>query len=238
MHHLTLGVHCDGGLRPLFTIPARKLHPSPGLTDEQNALVETLAIGCHAVNRAAIRSGEIVLVLGAGPIGLSVIEFARLAGARILVADLSESRLQFVRERIGIPETILIKDPAVFLDEVTNRTDGRWCDVVVDATGSPQSMSNALEYCAFAGRLVFVGITQQELRFPHAPIMHRRELTLLASRNALPGDFKRIIELIERGQLDTRPWITHHAAMEDLPQVLPTWLQPDQGVVKAIVEVS
>src|SRR5438132_4345814 len=96
-NHQTLGVHCDGGMRPQFVVPARKLHISRRLSFEQLALDETLAIGCHAINRGNPLPGETVLVLGAGPIGLSVIEFARLSGARTIVADMLESRLQFVR---------------------------------------------------------------------------------------------------------------------------------------------
>jgi alcohol dehydrogenase len=107
--HQTLGVHCDGGLRPLFTVPARKLHLSPRLTPAQNALVETLAIGCHAVDRSAAAAGETVLVIGAGPIGLSVVEFARLAGARVIVMDVAASRLRFVTERLGVTDTILAR---------------------------------------------------------------------------------------------------------------------------------
>jgi threonine dehydrogenase-like Zn-dependent dehydrogenase len=94
----TLGVHCDGGLRPTFLIPARKLHVSSKLNFEQLALVETLAIGCHAVNRGQPRPGEHVLVIGAGPIGLSTIEFSRLSGARTIVMDMNEARLGFVRD--------------------------------------------------------------------------------------------------------------------------------------------
>ena len=85
---------------------------------------------------------------------------------------------------------------------------------------------------------MFVGITQQNIEFPHAPIMHRRELTLLASRNALTRDFTRIIGLIEAGQIDTRPWITHHAAFDDVPDVFPSWLKPETGVIKAVVNVE
>lgn len=98
-------------------------------------------------------------------------------------------------------------------------------------------MSQALNYCAFGGRLVYVGITQQEVSFPHAPVMHRRELSVLASRNALPGDFTRIIKLIEDGQLDTGPWITHHADFDGMIQVFPTWIEPETGVIKAMVKV-
>ncbi|MEI8367143.1 MAG: zinc-binding alcohol dehydrogenase family protein [Planctomycetia bacterium] len=236
-HHQTLGVHCDGGLRPLFTVPARKLHPSPRLAHEQNALVETLAIGCHAIDRGAPTSAETVLVIGAGPIGLSAVEFAKLSGARVIVIDRVAARLAFVRERMGIADTVLATGGAVDLDTVRELTDGRFCEVVVDATGSNASMGQALAYCAFGGRLVFVGITQAEVSFPHAPVMHRRELSILASRNALACDFTRIIGLIEAGRIDTAPWITHRIPFADTIATFPTLLEPASGVIKAVVEM-
>jgi 2-desacetyl-2-hydroxyethyl bacteriochlorophyllide A dehydrogenase len=237
-HHQTLGVHCDGGLRPLFTVPARKLHLSPKLTPAQNALVETLAIGCHAIDRGQPKAGETILVIGAGPIGLSVVEFAKLSGARTVVMDVNEQRLAFVRERMGVPDTLVTKGDGAEIARLSQLTGGQLCDVVVDATGSHKSMAHALEYCAFAGRLVYVGITQSELQFPHAPIMHRRELTLLASRNALSKDFGRIIRLIEEGQIDTQPWITHHAPFDAMIAEFPKWLKPETGVIKAVVDLT
>ncbi len=233
----TLGVHCDGGLRPRFLIPARKLHTSAKLNYDQLALVETLAIGCHAVNRGQPKPGEHVLVIGAGPIGLSAIEFSRLSGAKTIVMDMNEARLKFVRQRIGIPDTILAQNDCQELKRLGELTNGQLADVVIDATGSHQSMSNALNYCAFGGRLVYVGITQQEVSFPHAPVMHRRELSVLASRNALAADFTRIIKLIEDGRLDTRPWITHHADFDAMIEAFPGWMLPETGVIKAMVEV-
>jgi len=235
-NHQTLGVHCDGGLRPRFTVPARKLHLSRQLTFEQLALVETLAIGCHAINRGHPQPGESVLVLGAGPIGLSAIEFAQIAGANTIVMDLVQSRLDFCRTAMAIKHTILPKGAGSELEALKQCTaDGALPAVVVDATGSHKSMSHALNYCGFAGRLVYVGITQQELAFPHAPVMHRRELTLLASRNALAADFTRIIKLIEDGRLDTRPWITHRSGFDELPDVFPAYTKLETGVIKAMV---
>ena len=234
-HHQTLGVHCDGGLRPLFTVPARKLHPSPALTHEQNALVETLAIGCHAVDRGAPTAAETVLVIGAGPIGLSVVEFARVAGARVIVMDMAPARLEFVRGAMGIADTILATGDARDAAEVARLTDGRMCEVVVDATGSAASMAAALGLCSFGGRLVYVGITQGELTFPHAPVMHRRELSILASRNALSRDFPRIIRLIGQGTIDTKPWITHRIPFADTITAFPGLLAPAAGVVKAVI---
>src|SRR5437667_3146947 len=209
-NHQTLGVMCDGGMCERMVLPARKLHISRKLTFEQLALVETLAIGCHAIHRANPQPDEHVLVIGAGPIGLSVIEFARLTGAKTIVMDLNDQRLAFVREKMDVADTILTAGDGEELKRLDQLTNGQLADVVVDATGSSKSMSHALTYCAFAGRLVYVGITPEPVSFPPAPVLHRRELTLLASRNALATDFERIIALIEDGRIDTRRWITHH----------------------------
>ncbi len=233
----TLGVMCDGGLCERIVLPARKLHPSGKLGYEQLALVETLAIGCHAVDRGAPRPDEHVLVIGAGPIGLSAIEFARLSGARTIVMDVNPQRLAFVRDALHVPDTITVSGEGGELAALTELTRGQLADVVIDATGSHRSMGRALEYCAFKGRLVYVGITQSEVSFPHAPVLHRRELDLRASRNALPGDFRRIIGLIEEGRIDTRPWITHHATFDTMAAAFGDWTRPETGVIKAMVEV-
>ena len=232
-----LGVHTDGGLRPRFILPARKLHKSERLTLDQLALVETLGIGCHAVNRGDPKAGENVLVVGAGPIGLSVIEFVKLTGATITVLDLNQQRLDFCKRQMGVHHTIRFSDDVKVLQAMKDQTDGAFYPVVFDATGSPKSMCNAFNYVAHTGRLVFVGIVVNEVSFPD-PLLHRREMTLFASRNALPGDFDRIIKLIEDGKIDTRPWITHRSPFADLIGNFPSYTKPETGVIKAMVEVE
>jgi len=236
MNHQTLGVHCDGGMTSLFTLPARKLHISRKLSFDQLALVETLAIGCHAVNRGAPTHEETVLVIGAGPIGLSAVEFAKLSGARTIVMDMNERRLAFVREVMGVPDTILAKGGEDDLKALEAITGENLAQVVIDATGSHHSMSGALKYLGFTGRLVYVGVTSEEVHFPH-PLMHRRELSVLASRNALPGDFTRIIQLIEDGKINTNPWMTHSATLEEVPQRFAEWMNPESAVMKAVVSL-
>ena len=233
----TLGVHADGGLRPYFVLPARKLFPSSKLTYEQLALVETLAIGCHAVNRAKTQPGENALIIGAGPIGLSTLEFVKIAGARPIVMDTNEQRLAFVRNTMGVKDTILVKGEGKELDTLKEMTNGNLAHVVVDATGSNVSMSQAYNFVAYAGRLVWVGITLNEISFTQT-LMHRHEMTFLASRNALPGDFVRIIQLIEDGKIDTKPWITHHSTLDGMIDAFGAWLKPETGVIKAMVQVS
>ncbi len=234
-NHQTLGVHCDGGMRPEFLVQARKLHISKGLTYDQLALVETLAIGCHAVDRGNPKPGEHVLVIGAGPIGLSAIEFIKLSGAKSIVLDINPQRLEFCKTTMGVDHVIEANGSE--LNALESITGGQLADVVIDATGSNKSMANALNYVGFAGRLVFVGITQQEVSFAH-PLMHRREMTLLASRNALSRDFARIIDLIETDRINTQPWITHHSRFEDMIEAFPGWLRPESGVIKAMVDLD
>jgi 2-desacetyl-2-hydroxyethyl bacteriochlorophyllide A dehydrogenase len=223
-----LGVHTDGGMRERIIVPTAKLHRSARLSHEQLALVETLGIGCHAVARASLERGERVLVLGAGPIGLSVLPFANAAGAQITVADVSEQRLAFCRTHMGVAQTLDARG-----DLVAQLGDLPTC--VIDATGNAQSMARCFDLAAPGGRIVFVGIFQGEVTF-NDPNFHRRELTLLATRNALPADFTRIIDLIESGQVDTTPWITHRAPAEQFVGVLAAWLAPDSGLIKAVLE--
>jgi len=231
----TLGVHCDGGLRPRFLVPARKLHVSRKLAFEQLALVETLAIGCHATNRAAPQRDESCLIIGAGPIGLATLEFVKLTGAKIILLDVNQQRLDFCRKVMGVAHTLKLSDAVE--QDLRDLTDGHLPDVVIDATGNHHSMSSAFGLVTHGGRLVFVGITNEAVQLRH-PVFHKSEGTLLCSRNALPGDFSRIIGLIEEGRIDTGPWITHRAAFEELIDVFPSYTQPETGVIKAIVSIT
>jgi 2-desacetyl-2-hydroxyethyl bacteriochlorophyllide A dehydrogenase len=230
-----LGVHIDGGMREQFVLPARKLHVANALTYEQIALVETLGIGAHAVARAQLRAEENVLVIGAGPIGLSVLQFVAAAGCRAMVLDVSETRLAFCREQLKIADTIHgpSVDVAAVLAELTH---GDMPTAVFDATGNAQSMMGALKFLAHGGRLVYVGLFPGDFTL-NDPEFHKRETTLLGSRNALPEDFARLIELIEQGVVDTRPWITHRAPVDSVAGEFPKWVLPETGVLKAVIEI-
>jgi 2-desacetyl-2-hydroxyethyl bacteriochlorophyllide A dehydrogenase len=232
-----LGVHADGGMRARILVPARKLHSSDKLTLEQLALVETLGIGCHAVDRGAPRRDEHVLVIGAGPIGLSVLEFVKLTGARITVLDLNPQRLEFCRQSMGIENTIQSTGDGSELRKLEEIGGGMLPTVVFDATGSGKSMSAAFQFVGHTGRLVFVGITPGEVSFSD-PMLHTRELTVYASRNALADDFRRIIRLIEHGRIDTNPWITHRTTFAALAVDFPSYTRPETGVIKAMVDVE
>ena len=236
-----LGVHTDGGMRDIFAVPARNLHVANDLEYEQLALVETLGIGAHAVERAqieaigaigAIGAQEAVLVIGAGPIGLSVLQFAQFTARRLIVMDTNEQRLDFARRYFAVEHALLADESAV--EMVARITGGDLPTIVFDATGNAASMMRAFEFVAPGGKLVFVGLVQADITF-HDPFLHRREITLLASRNALSRDFTRIQGLMRSGAVDTRPWITHRADAAEMIDAFPTWLRPETGVLKAVV---
>lgn len=219
-----LGVHVDGGMRERMVLPAHKLHPCPALDFAQLALVETLAIGCHAVNRAAITAQEDVLIIGAGPIGLTVLEFAKLATDQITLLELNQTWRDFVEQHY----------PGVKV--VESLPDEPAAQVVFDATGNPPSMARAVRLARFTGRIVYVGITKEPVPLDD-PLLHRRELTLLASRNAVAADFPRILGLIESGQINTQPWISHRCEFADLPEIMLSWVLPQSGVIKGLVHL-
>jgi len=233
-----MGVHVDGGLRERFLVPAAKLHASRTLSYDQLALVETLGIGAHAVDRAALAAGETVAVFGTGPIGLSVIQFALAAEARVIAIDLNARRLAFCRERLGLAadatiDTTTTPDVAARLAELIG---GDLPTAVFDATGNAASMAASFNYPAHGGRLIFVGLFTGDVTF-NDPNFHRRELTLLGSRNSRPEDFRRIIALVESGKVDTTPWITHRAPIEAVPEQFAGWTDPAAGVLKAMIAI-
>lgn len=227
-----LGVHVDGGMRELIRVPAVKVHRSSALDLEQLALVETLAIGRHAVQRAGLEAGEAILVVGAGPIGLAILQFARMAGARPLVAEIDEHRLRFCREVFGVEVIDARKEVLTQIEEMLG---GEWPTAVFEATGNSRSMATSFRYVAHGGRLILVGFVAEAIAFQDAEF-HRREISLLASRNALAEDFRQIIALLEQGQIDIRPWITHRATYADVVERFPGWLDPGQQVIKAMLE--
>lgn len=228
-----LGVHQDGGMREFLKVPARYLHKSDILSYDQLALIEPLGIGCHAVNRAQITAQDDVLVVGAGPIGLATVQFATATGAKIVVMDLNEDRLAFAASAMDIAGTVKAGEEDTIV-QLRSHFDGDLPTVVLDATGSKSSMSKALEYTAPAGRIVFIGLFQGDFSF-HDPYFHKKELTLMASRNALPSDFRQIINMMEEGKINMDVWITHRCAFDEVIQHFATWLKPEAKVIKAMV---
>lgn len=215
-----LGVHIDGGMQEYLTIDPQHLFKSDQLSTDQLALVETLGIGANAVKRAELVAGQKVLIVGAGPIGLAVLQFALAANAEVWMLDVSESRLKFAETMGAIP---------------TENVGEELFEVVFDATGNQSAMEKSFEYVHFAGKLVLVGLIQGTLSF-HDPTFHRREMTVMSSRNSY-GLFPEIIAKIESGVIDTGPWINHRLSLSDVPTEFKS-LREVPNLIKAVIELD
>ncbi|HCZ37262.1 MAG TPA: alcohol dehydrogenase [Cytophagales bacterium] len=230
------GVHVDGGMVEYLSVPSAALVHSNGLSLDELALVEPLAIGAHGVRRAQVEEDEFVLVIGAGPIGLGTMEFARIAGGKVIALDINEQRLNYCREKLKVDHTInaTTSDVLNTLREITN---GNMPTVVIDATGSLKAINNGFQYLAHSGRYVLIGLQKGDISVSH-PEFHKREATLMSSRNATRQDFELVIKSIKEGKINPEAYITHRVDFDGVRDTFSEWLNPESGVIKAIVEFN
>jgi 2-desacetyl-2-hydroxyethyl bacteriochlorophyllide A dehydrogenase len=228
-----LGVHRDGGLAGYVAIPESSLCDIEGLPLEDGAMIEFLSVGAHAVKRADVRSGQRVLISGAGPIGIACALFAKNRGAEVVILDTRADRLGFCAEVLGLPHAWAVgPGTSAQLSELTGED---MFDVVFDATGNPQAMEAGFQYIAHGGTYVLVSVVSADISFSD-PEFHKREATLLGSRNATAEDFAYVRDAILAGEIPTRALRTHTAPLLEMPRILPAWMKPETGVIKGVVE--
>jgi 2-desacetyl-2-hydroxyethyl bacteriochlorophyllide A dehydrogenase len=229
------GVHLDGGMVEYLSVPSTSLLHGQELSFDELALVEPLAIGAHGVRRAAIEAGEFVLIAGAGPIGMGTMELARLAGANVITLDLNEQRLAFCKDRLKVAHTLNASMPNV-AEQLSEITHGDMPTVIIDATGSLKAINSAFRYMAHGGRYVLIGLQKEIISFSH-PEFHKREGTLMSSRNATKQDFEHVIRCIKNGNVKPEILITHRVSFDEVAEEYESWLNPANGVIKAMIEM-
>lgn len=229
-----LGVHQDGGLTGLLSVPESNLIKAEGLTADQCAAVEFLSIGAHAVRRGGVTGRDRVLVVGAGPIGLGVALFARAAGASVAVLDRSDERAAAAQSIAGVAAL-----PGDGESEAAMRsfTDGDGFDIVFDATGSQAAMEKGFDFVANGGRYVLVSVIKETITF-RDPDFHRKEMTLFGSRNATNDDFRGVIDAIRRGEIPTGRLVTHRTTLGNAANSIPVWANQKAGLIKALIEID
>jgi len=229
------GVHVDGGMAEYLNVPTYSLVHGEGLSYDELALVEPLAIGAHGIRRADVKPGEYVLVIGAGPIGLGIMEFARIAGAKVIAMDLNTKRLEFCRDRLKV-EHILNVSIGDVPEQLATITKGDMPTVVIDATGSLKAINAGFQYMAHGARYVLVGLQKGDINLSH-PEFHKREATLMSSRNATRADFEHVIASMKKGLVQPANYITHRVQFDQVTDEFESWLDPANGVIKAMIEV-
>jgi len=230
------GVHVDGGMREYLQVPDFALMHGEGLPYDTLALVEPFAIGAHGIQRASVMPGEFVLVVGAGPIGLAAMEFARIAGARVIAMDINERRLRFCRDKLHISHSLL-SGTADTIPELKEITNGDMPVVVIDATGNKRAISNGIDYLAHGGRYILIGLQKEDICISH-PEFHKRETSLLGSRNATRKDFELVISCFRERRIKPDSLISHRVPFPEVKDVFSSWLDPANGALKPMIEMS
>ncbi|MCA0433015.1 MAG: zinc-binding alcohol dehydrogenase family protein [Proteobacteria bacterium] len=229
-----LGVHQDGGMQELLPVPARNLLPAEGLSTDECATVEFLAIGAHAVRRGAVTAADRVAVVGAGPIGLGAALFAKLSGGAVTIFDRDPERAKSAGDIVGTAAHAVTGSSA---DIVAAHGDGVGFDVVFDATGNQAAMEQGFDLVAHGGRYVLVSVVKTQITFAD-PDFHRKEMTLLGSRNATSEDFDRVISSIRNRKVPIDRLITHRTSLAGAVKDLPVWATQKTGLIKAMIEIG
>ncbi len=224
-----MGIHCEGGFAPRLRIPANQLYPSQALSADTLALVEPLVVGYHATRRVQLQPDEPVLVVGLGPIGLAIVQCAHLFGASLAGVDVQSDRRATARH--VIPHVF---DARPRLEQnLRSVFDGELPRVIFDATGSRAAVLKSYDLLAPGGTLVFVGLYKGDFVFDD-PDFHRRELSLLASRNGTTDDFMAVLRHLEDNTLNPHWMITNRLAFDEVPSHM-AGLDGADGCIKAMV---
>ena len=229
-----LGVHCDGGMAELVSVPEANVIPTGGIALRDAAMIEFLAIGAHGVRRGGVNRRDRVLVTGAGPIGMAAAIFAKARGAEVAVMDMRADRLAFARDGLGADH--VLSGDAGAEAEVARLTGGEGFDVVIDATGAAAPIERGFAFLAHGARYVLLSVVRQDIRFSD-PEFHKREATLIASRNAQPDDFAEVVAQMRAGRVPTRALNTHRGSLSDGAALLQDWSRAEAGVIKAILDL-
>ncbi len=214
------GVHIDGGMREYIVVEDRYILPGKGLTAEELALVEPLSIAAHGLRRATLKKGEKVLVMGAGPIGLFTILLAKIQGALVEVAEPNQARLQFCLDHLGVTEG----SSAAY-------------STVIDATGNLNAIESGFAKMAHGGKYVLIGLQKQAISFSH-PEFHKREATLMSSRNATLDDFEYVMDLFRDGKIQSEQFISHCFTKNQVPGIFTKINDPSEQVIKAMISLA
>ncbi|GKV95673.1 zinc-binding alcohol dehydrogenase family protein [Pectobacterium aroidearum] len=227
-----IGVHQDGGFSEYLAVPATNVLLAEGIDPQAAALIEPYAISAHAVRRAKVLQGEQVLVVGAGPIGLGAAAIAKADGAHVVVADTSAAR----REHVIAHLNLSVVDPSAEDFEAQLRAEfgGSLAEKVIDATGNQHAMNNTINLIRHGGSIVFVGLFKGDLQFSD-PDFHKKETTMMGSRNATPEDFAKVGRLMSEGKLTAEMMLTHRYPFSTLADIYEKDVINNRELIKGVI---
>lgn len=233
-HNETLGVQRNGVMTEYAVLPWQKIIPAEGISTRDCALIEPMSVGFHAVSRARVEDGEVVMVIGCGMVGMGAVVRAALRGALVVAVDVDDEKLALARE-VGAAHVINSSTEEVHarMQEITG---GLGADVVIEAVGHPVTYVMAVDEVAFTGRVICIGYAKSEVAF-QTKYFVQKELDIRGSRNALPADFRAVISYMRSGHCPTEKFISRIIAPEEAATALQDWAASPGKVFRILVEL-
>ena len=224
----------DGAMREWMAWNQRSLFPIPdSISNDDGAMLEPLGIAIHTVDLGKVKPGMSVGVFGSGPIGLLVIQMAKLSGAsNIIATDTLPHRVEAARS-FGANDAFLAKEGAE-LEMIRAATLGRGVDVAFDASGAPDAVDMAFAAVSVGGKVILAGIPDDDKTLFTASVARRKGLTIKLVRR-MKHTYPRAIELVSKGLVDVRSLVTHRFPLEQAVEAF-RLAQRREGL-KIIIEV-
>lgn len=233
-HNETLGVQRNGVMCEYAVMPWQKVIPAPSMSSRDCALIEPMSVGFHAVSRGQVVDNERVMVIGCGMIGMGAIVRASLRGATVIAVDLDDEKLELAR-KVGATYVINSKTENVH-ERMLQLTDGLGADVVIEAVGSPATYVMAVDEVGFTGRVVCIGYAKSPVEF-QTKLFVQKELDIRGSRNALPADFRAVINYLQTGVCPIDKLISRIAEPEEAAAAMADWAAAPGKVFRILVKL-
>jgi len=230
----TLGVQRDGGLAEYISVAVEKLYPAH-LGLRELCLVEPLTVGCHAVARARVTNTDTVAIFGCGGVGLGAVAASAFRGGKTIAIDVDDGKLE-IAKKAGAAYTINSREQELG-SAMKALTDGFGPQVVIEAVGRPETFVAAVELVAYTGRVVYIGYAKEPVSYETKLFVHK-ELDIMGARNALPENFREVIQMLDAGTFPVDAMISAVVLMQEAPEQLRQWDQRPGEFTKILVKVS
>ena len=228
----TLGVQRDGAMSEYILAPQEKVLVDESITPRDFALVEPLSVGFHAVDRAKIADTDTVLIFGCGMIGLGAIIRSAIRGAKVIAVDVDDNKLKLAKD-LGACFLINFNKENLH-DRIWEITGKRGADVIIEAAGRPETYLASVSEISFTGRIVYIGYVKDKIPFDTQYIV-KKESDILGSRNALPSDFRSVMEYLKKGICPIDSLITVEYRPKDAQYALEKWSENPGYVFRILI---
>ncbi len=228
----TFGVQRDGAASEYLLVPWEKVIADPDISVCNFALVEPMSVGFHAVSRAEVTDMDTVMVIGCGMIGVSAIVRASIRGAKVIAVDIDDKKLNLAKQ-IGANYTINSSQEEIH-ERLQAITNGCGADVVIEAVGRPETYLTAISESAFTGRIIYIGYAKEKIAFDTQYFV-KKELDIRGSRNAMPCDFKAVMEYMKCETFPVEEFISAIYTPEKAQTALEQWSAAPGDILRTLI---